>query len=416
MNTATFFRHRENDPGHTHQVAVGQSWVSIYSRNSVDLKNPKNKLTPRDIRHAVEQSGGGLFVEAFEESGGRRLKVTRVPRGEFQPPKEFALLAPGRAPGRLEADGDIHQLPAGSHALVPVNEDAAKHLWELIGQLSWLPLDIESLVLNAIRRPSLDARVSKLESKLSGGIGGTSAMDEDNFVARLRQFALSIGGMLMLLTMAILIVNSVLLYRLTPTTPSKEKSDPAVTDTSHTDTTATEITDTTAPATNTGAATTTTTAPSREEKPGVKAARPFLAAVDGQRNNATVQAVFGTSLNSVNDKMSSEQIEVLLQRRDYWWALFKLQSLQLGTSNREGTIASSDSLGSARQIVQTIPDNQLNGNPKRRRMLARLACNLGYDTETNKLFTTGENCTKFDDSDVQKGLPELTPYVKGGLQ
>jgi len=172
---ATFFRNRTSDSGETYQIEIGSASVSVYARKPIqsDLAKlaqaPDTELALKDLRSFVaNEGGGGFIVRATDERGVRNLTVTRIGGKAFEPADQFVMLSPGRMSGFLPADGKNNRVPLSSHAIVPVDEEALNELDRFIGHLSWLSPDLESLVLNAIRRPSLESRLNKLETKVFG--------------------------------------------------------------------------------------------------------------------------------------------------------------------------------------------------------------------------------------------------------
>jgi hypothetical protein len=180
--TATFFRNRADDPGETYELQIetpkGSYAVSIYARRplpSSALKNHQVKdrnavdRVLADLRRVVgDGGGGGWIVTAIDEGSARRLTARVVEGGYLEPVSRFWLLEPGRPAASVKADEKGQRAVVGSHLLVPVDETADQRLGEFVGHLGWLPPDLESLVLHAIRRPSLDARLNKVERKVFG--------------------------------------------------------------------------------------------------------------------------------------------------------------------------------------------------------------------------------------------------------
>lgn len=82
-------------------------------------------------------------------------------------PRSIGVLRPGR-PFRLETVNGKAQLARGSQIFVPVDPRAEQALQTFKENLEYLPPDMESLVWHALRRPSLDARIDRLETKIFG--------------------------------------------------------------------------------------------------------------------------------------------------------------------------------------------------------------------------------------------------------
>jgi hypothetical protein len=181
-DVATFFRHREKDSGETYrlQFETGKSAhrVSVYARKplqsstlrSLQVKDRDGlEVALRALRKDIAgQGGGGWLVAATDEGSSRRLSVAGIPASGFEPASRFFMLSPGRPTSMYDTGDKTLKVPLGSHAIVPVDEEATAKLGEFLSYLSWLPNDMESVVLNAIRRPSLDARLDRVETELFG--------------------------------------------------------------------------------------------------------------------------------------------------------------------------------------------------------------------------------------------------------
>jgi hypothetical protein len=151
---ATFFRHRENDPGETYDLqlddAKGVCRVSVYSRKRMSSTSLRSRtLNGKSDRKAAfaqlgqdigREGGGGWLVATIDEPGTRHLAVTAIPGpGGFNPPRQFVLLSPGRSATTLQTDDKGQKVPLASHVLVPVDEEADRILGDLLAYLAWLP-------------------------------------------------------------------------------------------------------------------------------------------------------------------------------------------------------------------------------------------------------------------------------------
>src|SRR5262249_3318517 len=81
------------------------------------------------------------------------------------PPGKLLLLHLDRSPEWVELKPGTKEitLEAGSHVLLPLDRGSQQALENLRQGLEYLPLDYEITLLNVLRRPSLEWRVSRLE-------------------------------------------------------------------------------------------------------------------------------------------------------------------------------------------------------------------------------------------------------------
>jgi hypothetical protein len=98
---------------------------------------------------------------------------------------------------------------AGTHLLVPVDGEAEGQLKDFEKYLGSLPPDLESLILYAIRKPSLDARLRDLEARKGGAAG---------WVNQIREWSVPI------LLVLILALNVALLVRTFPKGDARGKT------------------------------------------------------------------------------------------------------------------------------------------------------------------------------------------------
>jgi hypothetical protein len=122
---------------------------------------------------AVKSRGGGIVVMATVDGTSKTVEVRCVGAGDYQPPKRFLMLSPGRPPYFCDSDG-ANKVSAASHMIVPVDAEAEQQLKVFYDQLPWFSPDFESLVLNALRKPSIDSRLDDLEARVYGQTTGES--------------------------------------------------------------------------------------------------------------------------------------------------------------------------------------------------------------------------------------------------
>ncbi|MEE8584697.1 MAG: hypothetical protein V3T83_07585 [Acidobacteriota bacterium] len=120
----------------------------------------------RALSRAAEliKKQGGLMVEW---SGGR-YRVGLYAASGYAPPSSLLLLSLSGIPRKVAIESGREAARDASQRLVAaVNQDAQRHLEALLGQLTGFPDDIQSVLFNAMRRPALEARLSRLEERLA---------------------------------------------------------------------------------------------------------------------------------------------------------------------------------------------------------------------------------------------------------
>jgi hypothetical protein len=234
----TFFRRRQ-EAGHTYKFDLQSSTiiygssprvyrVFVYSREPIEGEGVQpRKFLDYDqelikLRQAVRPDGA--IVWTYEEGATRFFQV--VPVGaDGSRFKSYGVLRPG-AELSLEEETLEKWLkaPAGTHLLVPVDRQEEEHLKSLKEYLGSLPPDLESLILYAIRKPSLDSRLRDLEAKKAAAAG---------WVGQIREWSIPI------LLVLILALNVVLLVRTFPPRDNSTDGEEATTKTSSSTTTST---------------------------------------------------------------------------------------------------------------------------------------------------------------------------------
>src|ERR1043166_2981482 len=193
---ATFFRHRDDQGETFHLDASGRQppyQISAYWRTKMPFKMDEVpdqwKTAQQRVEQAASGRGGGIVVAVSGEGPKRFLKITMV--DAKNPPEQFALISPG-AVAALESLPRETSIAAVSHVIVPVNADAEKKLVLFVQQLPWFSKDLEMLVLNAIRRPSLDTRLNRVEKQLFGRSEGQSDNVAKIDIQKLLSYALAV--------------------------------------------------------------------------------------------------------------------------------------------------------------------------------------------------------------------------------
>jgi hypothetical protein len=200
----TFFRQREQEQGETAffeartpKLVMG---VYVYSRKPVESASLRDQDAPswdkydeviKDLRRIVAtQAGGGVIVEIAHHDGAERsTRVTAAPQGQQEAIDRIGLLRAGYPMVLQPANAKWPDLTPSSHLLVPVDREAQDQLMAFQEQLGFLPADLESLIVNSIRRPSLDVRMTRLESRVLG----RQASEEEAAVGRSRRRLARLG-------------------------------------------------------------------------------------------------------------------------------------------------------------------------------------------------------------------------------
>ncbi|MBV9494089.1 MAG: hypothetical protein JOZ54_07565, partial [Acidobacteria bacterium] len=310
----------------------------------------------------------------------------------------YVVLSPGKASYETELDGKAHQLPAGSHAIVPVDEEAAGHLGQLVDRLRWLSPDTEAAVLNILRRPSLDMRLSRIERTVFGKT--TDEALAGGMLARLKE-NLPLATFAMTLLLWILVsINSMLLLGRPSKTNAAEQS-------THTETT--QTTDA-----KTDSATGTARSSAQDPLPIVEAAKPLLEQLYAKKENGAWKPFYKTHFSAVPSATpSDDQIGHLFQDPAFLWGLVKLQAMALGADSKDPAfIQKKDDKAAIKRALQSL------GNEKilsRSSVFARLTSMLEGKPSAPDFspvpFTTDKD-EVFTDRDLADGLPALAEFLE----
>jgi len=126
------------------------------------------QITPwfHDRIRELMRRGGGTFAHLTPDGrGGWTVGVERGPFEGYRPAHRALLLRAEGSPVEISLDGSLHRLEPGQHLLVPVDEEAQRRLLNLAENLRDLGEDLETLIFDTLRRPSLDYRLSLLEEQ-----------------------------------------------------------------------------------------------------------------------------------------------------------------------------------------------------------------------------------------------------------
>ncbi|HKI06092.1 MAG TPA: hypothetical protein VKK31_29200 [Thermoanaerobaculia bacterium] len=181
MNTdlLTFFSGRESHGGTIQVLTVEIEQVAdveilVYSPEKVDLSRPIAFSVPSDkeYRALVKElntlltPGGGILAQLQSHNGFTRAALTVFKGPSFKPPQKMLRLSPAGST-RFEKFMEPVDVPLGDHLVVPATAEAEERLASFYKGLNWFPADLESSILNVIRRPSLEWRIERIERALN---------------------------------------------------------------------------------------------------------------------------------------------------------------------------------------------------------------------------------------------------------
>lgn len=161
----------------TFAVQVGDgifNEVWMFARGKVELSQLAATSVPSEEDYknllkeilAAIQPEGGILVYARTHNDVDRVQTVRVESPGYALPKQVLRLGPS-GDARFEDISSSTDLEVGDHLLLPVSAEAERRLRSLSQDLKGLPPDLESSVLNIIRRPSLEWRIQRIERTLS---------------------------------------------------------------------------------------------------------------------------------------------------------------------------------------------------------------------------------------------------------
>lgn len=399
-DVATFFRDRQKDPGATYQLALegwkGTHRVSVYSQKPIESRALQDQsvasqqdydVALKDLRNAITgNGGGGMIVIANDEGRARTFNVLRVNTKPYVAAERFVALSPGRPPAVLTIDGNNrgYKCAAGSYVLVPVNEEAQSHLQDLLGYLSWLSPDLESLVLNAIRRPSLDRRLDRVETRLfSQTADEAMGSAQHGPLARIKSWMTSsVPAPVIRLATAVLLVvliamNGAILYRLYSSSDTSDlfarlekKEKPPV-------------------------------------DPSVVSARKLLKALQ-ESNKPLLRSLDDKHFKSLAEPQADEEIYKALQDNPaVLWGLVKLELLAIKPDSQSSDFVTADDEALTNGAYKAIPQNKIATDA--RQFLAAVGCRMHYEPPLPFAF---DDCTKVPKDAFEKGLQRLTKFVE----
>ena len=177
----TFFRNRKQDCGKEWQMKVEtesrEIFVLFYSKSPLSKSSYLSSLRSNaptaypqyreNLIQEIQKNGGGLLVEAKFLDRGCEVSflvlITEDQNDTCQPPQNVFYIEYG---GHLEErplTGEPLSLPQFAHIVLPVDAEAEENFRFFRKYSSWFPADFETVMLNLLRKPSLDLRLERLE-------------------------------------------------------------------------------------------------------------------------------------------------------------------------------------------------------------------------------------------------------------
>jgi hypothetical protein len=417
--SATFFRNRKEDQGETYQFCVKTGSeiyrFSVYSRRPLQSRRfVDQEIAQKDVSgfakkvcEEVEKDGdGGLVVIVSGEERARSVEVRRLGPDLAEPARRFAVLIPGM-PADFRQIQEKHRVPPGTHAIVPVDAAAEERLAAFVEQLPWFSPDFGSLVLNALRRPSLDARLSDVETRL---FGKTAEEARDEAVARgWRRLRLRARRALsrpavyafasFVLVAIVLAGNAVLLYGLNSRMDAKSG-----------------VPASGLPARDSNKAAVKPADPVMQDALAVNM-RILLQELRSKSSNATIQILYNEHFKPFDQPSASDaQIAAWFKNQDgnggsrpLLWGIIKLQALKLQIAQPNlAFLQKWDSIAATKKVFENL--GNLDKDATDQRLRAALSCRMRYRTPP---FTYDhESCDDLTDDDINDGLVPLIDFLK----
>ncbi|HEV7766155.1 MAG TPA: hypothetical protein VGQ76_14215 [Thermoanaerobaculia bacterium] len=432
-DVATFFRQREKDPGETYQFQIkgpkGTYRVSVYSRKPMQSSTLRSRSVPDKksldcaledlLNDLVNQGGGGCVVTALDYENTRQFTVRSSKGASFDPVSRFYVLSPGRPPGQRVTEKNHNESP-GSHAIVPVGENASECFENFLGYLSWFAPDLESLVLNSIRRPSLDARLDKVEKQLWGQ---TSEQElRGSWLLSMKRVAKSTSFRIAGIVLGVLLVAAGALWFLGDPGKWRLSLMPATTASSAT-------------IPSTDSSETVNQEESRDEFAS-EASELILRLRDRREASNTVKLMWDAHFKDIDVRQNptDEQIATLFGMykgpddhragdTNFIWGLIKIQALEINSDpslRSESFLKAFDAYSATKAALLA---GGIERDKDARHFVAALACRLG-DEDPPLPRLTGKNarsgplgfggeCQDYTTAHLIQGLKDLTSTVEG---
>jgi hypothetical protein len=112
------------------------------------------------------QPRGGIFFYAWNHNDVVRTRMYRTEAPGYALSRRMLRLSPS-GDARFEDITGSADLAMGDHLIVPVSAEAEERLQSFCKELKGFPSDLETSILNIIRRPSLEWRIERIERTLS---------------------------------------------------------------------------------------------------------------------------------------------------------------------------------------------------------------------------------------------------------
>ena len=152
-----------------------------------------------DLR--LGEAGGGLIAVSRPTPEGMAVAISCAAGNGYAPPAEMLLLPSVGAP-QFVALGEI-VLAAGARLILPTSQVAEAELRQLRQVLRGLPPDLESLMLDVLRRPSLEDRMDRIEQDLAALQGHRDRSAKGVGTTRREKILIAVCSALLLTTLAL---------------------------------------------------------------------------------------------------------------------------------------------------------------------------------------------------------------------
>jgi hypothetical protein len=431
---ATFFRHRDDDPGETFHFDLPEKatpyQISVYCRKKMPGKLFKIEEAPETwdaarekLVRAVQGRGGGIIVTIAGDGPSRTLSVTTADSKNASSASRFVLLSPV-AGATFENTGKTYKVSAASHVIVPVDGDAEQRLERFIEQLPWFSRDFETLVLNAIRKPSLDVRLNRVEKQLFGKTDEESRRDTTTgrvarFMTASMQWMLSLEFVLLLVALAILALAAYWFYGPRASKASSSSNTTTTAGTSNGDAGASDTVDASDTVPHDATLFTST--------------KELLKALNQKGDNKYIKPLYEAHFKEFDHVLlTSQDVDGWLSAqtsgqdralsRPLLWGIFKLQLLKSNEKPKDAAfLQKGENTPVTRNVFLELKPN-LQKDPVSQRLLAAVVCRMGYASDdTPTLPKSGSSdaipimstqCRDLTDQDIINGMAPLTEFVK----
>jgi hypothetical protein len=431
----TFYRDRKVGATYEVHLRVGineETVVFVYSAQPIrssflqdrEIKADDRDAAVSDIRTQVYPAGGGVIVVATG-AAEKRIKVETVKAPGFEPPTIFLALAPGAAPRALDVEEEI-ALSFGARLLIPGNAATQNQLESFVRYLGYLPLDLEMLVLDAIRRPSLDTRLMEVERRTFGKneTGRIRPLWAQKVRSAGRGVVKVLRPIVSILLLSGLAVNGWWTHELLGEKKKQQDPTPVATPT-------TTPTPPTGPPEN-PPPTVTSPAPRATETHTLSSSVTELveAVRKKSKTNATMKKLYQAQIKPVETVLASGDLSKFKTKKDsqpLYWGLIKLQALQLEPTADPAMLDKFDNFKPTKDVFRKIGNARWSADLDGYYLLAAAACNLGYltpagpglptsgkspDIDPAVEFVPGGKCADYPFAKSGPGLQKLARYVE----